>query len=107
MEGLGFGFIYCLGPSPGRGSAEQSSSPAEKKKTKRKTTSNEWARHMGGCQNYGPFLDPYYNTAPNIQGTQKGTIILTTTHILKTKDPLCQNLQERPRYLEGTAKQEA
>ena len=21
---------------------------------------------MGGCQNYGPFLDPYYNTAPNI-----------------------------------------
>ena len=19
----------------------------------------------GGCQNYGPFLDPYYNTAPN------------------------------------------
>ena len=22
--------------------------------------------HMGGCQKYGPFLDPYYNTAPNI-----------------------------------------
>ena len=22
--------------------------------------------HMGGCQNYGPFLDPYYNTAPSI-----------------------------------------
>ena len=21
--------------------------------------------YMGGCQNYGPFLDPYYNTAPN------------------------------------------
>ena len=21
---------------------------------------------MGGGQNYGPFLDPYYNTAPNI-----------------------------------------
>ena len=21
---------------------------------------------IGGCQNYGPFLDPYYNTAPNI-----------------------------------------
>ena len=20
--------------------------------------------HMGGCQTYGPFLDPYYNTAP-------------------------------------------
>ena len=22
--------------------------------------------HMVGCQNYGPFLGPYYNTAPNI-----------------------------------------
>ena len=21
-------------------------------------------RHMGGCQDYGPFLGPYYNTAP-------------------------------------------
>ena len=31
--------------------------------------------HMGGCQNSGPFLGPYYNTAPNISGTQKGTII--------------------------------
>ena len=28
--------------------------------------------HVGGCQNYGPFLGPYYNTAPNIKGTQKG-----------------------------------
>ena len=36
----------------------------------------------GGCQNYDPFLDPYYNTAPNIQSTQKGTIFLTTTHML-------------------------
>ena len=32
---------------------------------------------MGGCQIYGPSLDQ--NTAPNIQGTQKKTIILTTT----------------------------
>ena len=22
--------------------------------------------HMGGCQNHGPFLDPYYNAAPDI-----------------------------------------
>ena len=36
---------------------------------------------MGGCQNYGPFWDPYFNTALNIQGSQQGTIILTTTHI--------------------------
>ena len=36
---------------------------------------------MGSCQNYGPFLGPYYDTAPNIWATQKGTMILTTTHI--------------------------
>ena len=39
-------------------------------------------KDMGGCQNDGPFLDPYYNTAPKIQGTQKGTIILTTTRMI-------------------------
>ena len=35
----------------------------------------------GGCQNYGPFLDPHYNTAPNLQslGYPKGNIILTIT----------------------------
>ena len=27
--------------------------------------------YMGGCQNYGPVLGPYYNTAPIISGTQK------------------------------------
>ena len=40
-----------------------------------------YMEYMGGCQNCGPFLDPYSNTAPNIWGTQKGTIILTTTHM--------------------------
>ena len=40
------------------------------------------ASHMGGCQNYGPFFGPYYNTAPNISGIQKGTLILTTTHMI-------------------------
>ena len=38
--------------------------------------------YVGGYQSYDPFLVPYYNTAPNIQGTQKRTIILTTSHIL-------------------------
>ena len=41
--------------------------------------------YMGGFQDYDPFLDPYYNTAPNIKGTQKGTIILTTTMRVKEK----------------------
>ena len=36
---------------------------------------------MGSCQNYGPFLDTLNNRCRIIIGTQKGTIILTTTHI--------------------------
>ena len=36
---------------------------------------------MGGCQNYGRFLDPYYDAVPDIQGTPKRIIILTATHI--------------------------
>ena len=43
---------------------------------------------MNGCQNYGPFLDPYYDTAPCIKGTQKGAIILTATHIGSLKGTL-------------------
>ena len=45
---------------------------------------------MVGCQNYGPFLGPFYNTAPRIQGTQKGAIILTTTRMLGTCRWACQ-----------------
>ena len=33
--------------------------------------------YMDGGQNNGPFLYPYCNTALNIEGTQKGTIVLT------------------------------
>ena len=27
--------------------------------------------HMGGCQNYGPFLGPYYDTGPNLRDPKK------------------------------------
>ena len=36
---------------------------------------------MGGCQNYGPFLGTLNIRCRIIIGTQKGTIILTTTLI--------------------------
>ena len=36
---------------------------------------------MGGCQNYGPILSPLNTRCRIILRTQKGTIILTTTHI--------------------------
>ena len=38
--------------------------------------------HMGGCQNYGPFLGTLDIRCRIIIGIQKGTIILTTTHIV-------------------------
>ena len=37
--------------------------------------------HMAGCQNYGPFLGTLNIRGRIIIGIQKGTIILTTTHI--------------------------
>ena len=43
--------------------------------------------YMGG---YGPFWDAHYTTAPNIWGTQKGTIILTAT-------PMSHNLNSLKR----------
>ena len=39
-----------------------------------------WGR-VGGCQNYGPLLDPLTTRCRVILRTQKGTMILTTTHI--------------------------
>ena len=39
---------------------------------------------VGGCQNYGPLLGPYYNTGPNTGpnlGDPKRTIILTIPHV--------------------------
>ena len=36
---------------------------------------------MGGCQNYGPLLGTVNIRRRIIIGVQKGTIILTTTHI--------------------------
>ena len=38
--------------------------------------------HVGGCQNYGPFLRTLNIRRRTIIGTQKGTVILTTTHVL-------------------------
>ena len=37
--------------------------------------------HMGGCQNYGPLLGSLHTRCCIILRTQKGTIILTTTHM--------------------------
>ena len=51
--------------------------------TRRKQSNcNQVVTYMGGCQNYGPFLGTLNIRGRIIIGTQKGTIILTTTHIL-------------------------
>ena len=36
---------------------------------------------LGGCQNYGPFLGTLDIRGRIIIGTQKGTTVLTTTHL--------------------------
>ena len=38
--------------------------------------------HMGGCQNYGPLLGPLNTRCRMILRTLKGTISLTTTHVM-------------------------
>ena len=38
---------------------------------------------MSGCQNYAPFLGTLNNRCRIIIRTQKGTIILTNTHMLQ------------------------
>ena len=40
-----------------------------------------WKVYIGGCQNYGPFSGTLNIGCRIIPGIQKGTIILTTTHI--------------------------
>ena len=39
-------------------------------------------RDLGGCQNYGPILGTLDNRCRMFFGTQKGILILTTTHFL-------------------------
>ena len=48
-----------------------------------------WVKDMGGCQNYGPFLGTLNIRCRIIIGTQKGTIILTTTHMELRFTGLC------------------
>ena len=41
-----------------------------------------WDAYMGVCQNYGPFLGTINFSCRIIIGTQKGTIILITAHMV-------------------------
>ena len=45
------------------------------------------AENVGGYQNYGHFLGPLNIMCRIIIRSQKGTMILTTTHIVPTKNP--------------------
>ena len=37
--------------------------------------------YVGSCQNYGPFLGTLNSRCRIIIGAQKGSVILTTTHV--------------------------
>ena len=58
--GVGLGFCFRLHGCTENRLRERVIQEANHKKS---YTGN---KHMGGCQNNGPFLGPYYNTAPNI-----------------------------------------
>ena len=38
--------------------------------------------YLGGCQNYGPFVGTLNIRCRTLIGIQKGTMILTTTHMI-------------------------
>ena len=52
---------------------------------------------MGGCQNYGPFLGTLNIRCRIIIGIQKGTIILTTTHMEKTRSEATESAHGAPK----------
>ena len=45
--------------------------------------------HMDGCQNYGPILDPINTRCRILLSNQKGTKILTTTHMIPQRGSRC------------------
>ena len=48
--------------------------------------------HVGGCQNYGPLLDPYQNTAPNIFRMPKKEGVVCLLHLpqLMVQNPVLE-----------------
>ena len=54
--------LRLLGPFLGRSKAQESK-PGLFPRPRNAETADLFL-HMGGCQNYGPCLGPYYNTAP-------------------------------------------
>ena len=53
------------------------------KKPKNPDVTGHLSKDVGSCQNYGPFLGALNIRCRIILRTQKGTIILTTTHVLE------------------------
>ena len=64
----------------------------------------EVCNDVGGCQNYGPFLGTLNNRCRTILRTQKGTIILTTTHVRLIREKVCGPLQTEIRNQDSRAR---
>ena len=79
-------FLHYLGKlGPRRAKSKKVRSPTQRR-LRLRVNGAAWAKylrvHVGSCQNYGPFLGTLNKRCRIIIGTQKGTIILTTTHVL-------------------------
>ena len=66
FRGLGLGAERILSGDGGGGGLYEGSIVICRECIRR--SKGHWVnwKHMWDCQNYGPFLDPYYSTAPNI-----------------------------------------
>ena len=47
--------------------------------------------YMGNCQNYGPFLGPYYNTGPNLGDPKRDHNFDNPPYGFKPKASGCKN----------------
>ena len=59
--------------------------------------------HVGGCQNYGPFLGTLNSRCRIIIGNPKGTIILTTTHVVSK----CHGPSKKAQFMQMTSESPA
>ena len=76
-----FCFVNGKRDDGNRGDYKRTQQQFYRRRIKNVTAGITWP-YMGSCQNHGPFLGTLNSRCRIILRTQKGTIILTTTHML-------------------------
>ena len=58
-------------------------------------------KYMGDCQNYGPFLGPYYNTGPSLGDPKRDHNFDNPPYIICLHGPFGEYDQEVPVWIPG------